>query len=457
MELTAQEAWAKILESARVRLPGHSFHTWLAPTRAIALSEDTLVVAAPSDFAAEWIEDKYGDLLVSLVHLLLGDRFKLTIEARAAGLSAQAPDAIPVADLEELRDPPPPESPGAAVPSGTVVGELNAQLTLERFVVGRSNEFAFALCQAVADAPGRQYNPLFIHGGVGLGKTHLLQAIGNHVRNKFPGLKIAYLPSEQFTNELIAAIRNRRTAHFQARYRSVDVLLIDDAHFLAGKHSTQEEFFHTFNTLYDARKQVVLVSDRAPQQIAALEERLISRFAWGVVTEIARPDLETRMAILQRKAVEQQLDLGEDVLLFVAERCRSSVRELEGALIKLLAFSSLAKQPITAELARSLVGSSLAPHRDLSADEIDQAVAQSFGFTVEELRSKSRRRQLADARAVAMYLERSLLELSYTEIGKRFGGRDHSTVIHSIQKVERQLGDDSEFRRRLDGLRARLR
>ncbi len=457
MELTAQEAWAKILESARVRLPGHSFHTWLAPTRAIALSEDTLLISAPSHFAAEWIEDKYGELLVPLVRRLLGDSFKLAIETRADGDSTQPLDAMPGAGLAEIAERERPEPSPLPTVARTVGGELNPQLTLERFVVGRSNEFAFALCQAVADAPGRHYNPLFIHGGVGLGKTHLLHAIGNHVARTCPALTVAYLTSEQFTNALIAAIRNRRTAQFQARYRSVDVLLVDDAHFLAGKHSTQEEFFHTFNALHDARKQVVLVSDRAPQQIPGLEERLISRFAWGVVTEIARPDLETRMAILQRKAEEQQLEIDEQVLLFIAERCRSSVRELEGALIKLLAFSSLSKQSITPELARSLVGSTLAPHRDLSADEIDQSVAESFGLTVDQLRSKSRQRQLAHARAVAMYLERSLLDLPYTQIGQRFGGRDHSTVIHSIQKVERQLEDDPGFRTQIDALRTRLR
>lgn len=457
MELTAQEAWAKILESARAKLPGHSFHTWLAPTRAIALSEDTLAVAAPSHFAAEWIEDKYGDLLGSLTRRLLGDNFKLAIEARDVEPAADQVDAFAVTGLKEMREDPHPRSTQAAAPAGAVIGELNAKLTFDRFVVGRSNEFTFALCQAVADAPGRQYNPLFIHGGVGLGKTHLLHAIGNYVLQEFPGLRIAYVPSEQFTNELIRAIRNRRTAQFQARYRTLDVLLVDDAHFLAGKHTTQEEFFHTFNALHDARKQVVLASDRAPQQIAGLEERLISRFAWGVVSEIARPDLETRMAILQRKASEQELEIGEEALLFVAERCRSSVRELEGALIKLLAFASLSGQEITSELACSLVGSSLGPHRDVSADEIEEAVAQTFGFTVAELQSKSRRRALAAARAAAMYLERSLLDSSYTYIGQRFGGRDHSTVIHAIQKIEQQLGEDSDLRRRVDGLRARLR
>ncbi|NIN13028.1 MAG: chromosomal replication initiator protein DnaA, partial [Gemmatimonadales bacterium] len=405
----------------------------------------------------EWIEDKYSELLCSLTRRLLGDNFKLEIEARAGGYNTKQLDVFSVAGLEELSEPPPPEPPPAPAPTGAVIGELNPQLTLDRFVVGPSNEFAFALCQAVGDAPGRHYNPMFIHGGVGLGKTHLLHAIGNYVLLKYPSLRIAYVPSEQFTNELIRAIRNRRTAQFQARYRTLDVLLVDDAHFLAGKHSTQEEFFHTFNTLHDARKQVVLVSDRAPQQIAGLEERLISRFAWGVVSEIARPCLETRMAILQRKAEEQELEIGEDVLVFIAERCRSSVRELEGALIKLLAFASLTEQAITSDLARSLVGSSLGPHRDLSAVEIDEAVAHTFGLTAADLRSKSRRRPLADARAVAMYLERTLLGSSYTQIGRRFGGRDHSTVIHSIQKVERQLDEDGELRRRVDGLRARLR
>ncbi len=264
------------------------------------------------------------------------------------------------------------------------------------------------------------------------------------------------MSAEQFTNELIDAIRRRRTAEFHARYRKVDVLLLDDAHFVGGKDSTQEELFHTFNTLHDARKQIVLASDRPPKEIPRLQERLVSRFEWGVVTEISRPDLETRVAILQRKADDEELAIPYDVLIFIAERCRSSVRELEGALIKILAYSSLTRQDITPQLASSLIGSSVRPRAAAEAEAIETAVAQAFGISVADLKSKSRQRRLTQARHIAMYLLKSILDLPYTQIGQRFGGRDHSTVIHSIQKIEKQLAQDPELRRTVYGLRERF-
>ncbi len=456
MELTAQEAWSKILESARTKLPGHSYHTWLAPTQALALSEDTLVIAAPSLFAAEWIEDKYGELLLALTRRILGKRFQLSVEARADGSQPEPLAAHAPPELQEIGSDSPAAEPPASKPVTPVIGKLNPRLTLARFVIGRSNEFAAALCQAVGDLPGRHYNPLFIHGGVGLGKTHLLHAIGNRVLERFPGTRVAYLSAEQFTNELIDAIRGRRTAEFHARYRRLDVLLLDDAHFVGGKDSTQEELFHTFNTLHDARKQIVLASDRPPKEIPRLQERLVSRFEWGVVTEISRPDLETRVAILQRKADDEELAIPYDVLIFIAERCRSSVRELEGALIKILAYSSLTRQDVTPQLASSLIGSSLRPQGAVEAAEIEAAVAQAFGVSVTDLHSKSRQRRLTEARHIAMYLLKSLLDLPYTEIGRRFGGRDHSTVIHSIQKIEKQIAENSEVRRTVERLRERF-
>jgi chromosomal replication initiator protein len=456
MELTAQEAWSKILEGARVKLPEQSFRTWLARTQAVALSADELVIAAPSDFAVEWIEGKYGELLLSLTQQLLGPGFRLSFEA-GTDLPESAPlfQPMPVVGFEEVdagggapEPPTPPPTP--------VVGQLNARYTLENFVVGSSNELAAAACQAVASAPAHAYNPLFIYGGVGLGKTHLMHAIGNAVLKRFPGSRVAYVPTERFTNELIAAIQARQTTQFHGRYRRIDVLLVDDAHFLAGKEGTQEEFFHTFNALHDAQRQIVLTSDRAPKEIPGLQERLISRFQWGLVTDIRPPDFETRMAILQSKAGQDGLEISDAVLSYIAEHCRSSVRELEGAIIKLLAYSSLTRRDITAKLATEVLRGALGPLREASPADIESAVAHAYGVTVTELQSKKRQRRVTDPRQVAMYLQKALLDLPYTRIGERFGGRDHSTVIHSIQKVEEQLARDPEFRRKVEALRGQF-
>ncbi|UCC71724.1 MAG: chromosomal replication initiator protein DnaA [Gemmatimonadota bacterium] len=453
MELTAEEAWSKILESARAKLPEQSYHTWLAPTAAIALSSDQLVVGAPSDFAVEWIEGKYGELLTSLAQTLFGPSFMVTFECRPReGGAGPAFHPMPVVGLEEL---PETTSPEVAEPR-PVVGTLNPRYTLQSFVVGSNNELAAAASLAVADAPGRAYNPLFIYGGVGLGKTHLMHGIGNAALAKFPGSRVAYVPTEQFTNELIAAIQARQTTQFHNRYRRIDVLLVDDAHFLAGKEGTQEEFFHTFNALHDAQRQIVLTSDRPPKDIPGLQERLISRFEWGLVTDIKPPDFETRVAILHSKARQDGLSIPESVLTFIAQRCQSSVRELEGAIIKLLAYSSLSRREMSQELAREVLGGALGPVREITPEGIEATVAEAFGVSIAELHSKKRQRRVTDPRQVAMYLQRLLLELPYTQIGRRFGGRDHSTVIHSIQKVEEQLAKDPEFRQRVNALRAQL-
>jgi chromosomal replication initiator protein len=452
MELTAEEAWSRILERARAKLPEQSFRTWLAATRAIGLSPGLLVVAAPSDFAVEWIGDKYGDLLTAIARDVFGAAFELSFEARPAGTQA-APlfDSVPGSGLEEITAP-----AGDAAVGTPAIGRLHPRYTLESFVVGSNSELSAAACQAVAAAPGRAYNPLFIYGGVGLGKTHLMQGIGHAVLRKSPTSRIAYVPTEQFMNELIGAIRARRTAEFRNRYRRIDVLLVDDVHFLAGKEGTQEEFFHTFNALYDAQNQIVLTSDRPPKEIPALQERLVSRFEWGLVTDIRPPDFETRLAILEAKAARDGLSIAHDVLRLIAERCRSSVRELEGALIKLLAYSSLTRRELNLALAADVLGGAAGSVPHLTPDRIEATVARALGVTPAELRSKARQRRLATPRQLAMYLERRLLDLAYTEIGARFGGRDHSTVIHSIQRVEQQLEADPDFRARLETIRREL-
>jgi chromosomal replication initiator protein len=302
------------------------------------------------------------------------------------------------------------------------------------------------------------YNPLFIYGGVGLGKTHLMHAIGHAILSRDPGRRVAYISSERFTNDLIASIQEGRMADFRRRYREIDLLLIDDVHFLGEKERTQEEFFHTFNALHDAQRQIVMTSDRPPKEIPGLEERLVSRFEWGLVTDIKPPDLETRVAILRKKADEDQIALGDEVLEFIARNCRSNVRELEGAIIKLLAYSSLTRREITIELAREALGGVLvgADSPEITPALVKERVAQSWAVPVEALASKKRTKEVTVPRQVAMYLIRELLNMPLVEIGRQFGGRDHSTVIHSIQKVEEDLGRDDGFHARIQQLRTGL-
>jgi chromosomal replication initiator protein len=339
-------------------------------------------------------------------------------------------------------------------PSG---GNLNPRYTFDRYVVGNNSQLAHAACQRVADAPAGAYNPLFIYGDTGLGKTHLMHAIGHAIQQRWPDRSVAYIPSEQFTNEMIAAIQGGRTPQFRQRYRQIDVLLVDDVHFLGNKEGTQEEFFHTFNSLYDAQRQIVITSDRPPQEIPGLQERLVSRFEWGLVSDIKPPDFETRVAILQKKADEDQLVIDEDVITYIARNRKTSVRQLEGAVIKLLAYSSLTRREINLDLAREALGPGIEenepPGNLLTAEEIRSRTAEFWGTTVDALISKRRTKTLTVPRQVAMYLIKTILDLPYTEIGYLFGGRDHSTVIHSVNKVEAEMASDADFRSRVLRLR----
>ena len=457
MELTAPEAWSRILDRAREQLPEQTYRTWFARTRAVALSQDLLVIEAGSEFATEWIEDKYGRLLGDISQAVFGRRFTISFQHHAdsrpprPGMSEPAQAAADAgAGAAEARS--------TVGVSGPIVGSpLNERYVFERFVVGSNNQLAAAACRAVAEAPAKMYNPLFIYGGVGLGKTHLMHAIGHVVRGRSPEKRVAYVTSERFTNDLIGSIQEGRMAEFRRRYREIDLLLIDDVQFLGEKERTQEEFFHTFNSLYDAQRQIVVTSDRPPKEIPGLEERLVSRFEWGLVTDIRPPDLETRVAILRKKADDDDIVIHDDVLEFIARYCRSSVRELEGAIIKLLAYSSLTHREVTTDLAREALAGQLADAASLSQrtpEMIRQRVAEEFRVTVEGLTSKRRTKDLTVPRQVAMYLMRELLDLPLVEIGKQFGGRDHSTVIHSIQKVEQDMGEDEGFRQKVGRLRA---
>ncbi|HET9440241.1 MAG TPA: chromosomal replication initiator protein DnaA, partial [Longimicrobiales bacterium] len=366
------------------------------------------------------------------------------------------PDSGPAAP--PVPTPAPVQGATMAQPVSTVGAPLNERYVFERFVVGTNNQLAAAATRAVAEAPARMYNPLFIYGGVGLGKTHLMHAIGHAILARDPSRRVAYISSERFTNDLIASIQEGRMAEFRRRYREIDLLLIDDVHFLGEKERTQEEFFHTFNALHDAQRQIVMTSDRPPKEIPGLEERLVSRFEWGLVTDIKPPDFETRVAILRKKADEDQIALADEVLEFIARNCRSNVRELEGAVIKLLAYSSLTRREVTIDLAREALGGVLgggeAP--EITPGLIKERVAQLFSVTVEALSSKKRTKDVTIPRQVAMYLIRELLDLPLVEIGRLFGGRDHSTVIHSIQKVEEDLATNDGFHARVQALRAEL-
>jgi chromosomal replication initiator protein len=449
MELTASEAWSRILESARAKLPEPTYRIWLAETEPLALSQDLLAVGAGSEFAAEWIEDKYGRMLADVAEAVLGRRLTISFQHHAATRPerAAAPSLSPASPTARAE-------PAFAAQPPRLGAPLNERYTFDRFVVGSNNQLATAASRAVAEAPARVYNPLFLYGGVGLGKTHLMHAIGHVLSARDPSRRVAYVSSEWFTNDLIASIQDGRMSDFRRRYREIDLLLIDDVHFLGEKERTQEEFFHTFNALYEAQRQIVLTSDRPPKEIPGLEERLVSRFEWGLVADIRSPDLETRVAILRKKAEEGEIAIADEVLEYIARNCRSNVRELEGAVIKLLAYSSLTQRDITSELAREALGGVLAPEGERTPEAIRKRVAESFGIPVEMLVSRRRTKEVTVPRQVAMYLMRELLDLPLTQIGNHFGGRDHSTVIHSVNKVEQDLEADPAMRERIEILRS---
>jgi len=459
MELTAAEAWAAVTSAAREVLPEQTFRTWLASTEAVALSDDTLVVAAPTRFAVEWIEDKYADLLRDLARRELGRPIEIHLEHGGSGERLVFPEIdVGGGAAAGPRDREPLPSAARQGPDEAVrTAGLNPRYTFDRFVVGANSQLAAAACRGVADAPAQVYNPLFIYGDTGLGKTHLMHAVGHAILTANARARVAYVPSEQFTNEMIGAIQSGRTPEFRQRYRQIDVLLVDDVHFLGNKEGTQEEFFHTFNSLYDAHKQIVITSDRPPQEIPGLQERLVSRFEWGLVTDIKPPDFETRVAILQKKAAEDRLVIEDAVIEFIARNRRTSVRQLEGAVIKLLAYSSLTRREITVDLAREALGPRVEEEGPrVTAEEIREKTAVAWDVTVENLVSKRRNRPITEPRQVAMYLIKTMLDLPYTEIGSLFGGRDHSTVIHSVNKVEAEMASDPGFRARIEALRERL-
>lgn len=444
MNQAAKALWAQAQDKLKERLGTQTFDTWLKPVTALSVGEDAITLRVPNQFSSEWLGQHYMSAISEAILQAANHPLKVVLVAPPQDNSA--------ARLLERRSVAQDQVPGSVQLSAADESGLRERYKFENFVIGKSNEFAYATAYATAQAPGKLYNPLFIYGGVGLGKTHLMQAIGHFVKFKRLKAKIYYTPAESFMNEMVHAIQNRRTLDFKNKYRSLDVLLIDDIQFLSEKTQTQEEIFHTFNSLYDARKQIVLTSDRPPKEISHLEERLVSRFQSGLVADIQPPDLETRAAILKKKAAQEGFSVPNDVVYFIAESVTSNIRDLEGSLIRVAAFGSVSDREMTVELAREVLKNLIGGNgkRPATIDSIQKAVAGFFSLPEESLRSKKRTKELVLPRQIAMYLCRELTGASLNDIGGRFGGKDHSTVIHAIAKIKQLATHDQEIGHQLE-------
>jgi len=431
--------WDQVLSRIETKVNRHSFYTWFKPTSFVADREGGIRVRVPNALFRDWLTKHYAAVI---------DEALSEVERPGAPVSFVTDD-MPEPIVANVPQPAPEADENV---EGADLGILGPRYSFDTFIVGPSNQFAHAACRAVAEAPSRSYNPLFIYGGVGLGKTHLMHAIGQYVVQHGANLRLTSISSERFLNDLINALRFERMHEFKRRYRELDVLLMDDVQFIAGKDSTQEEFFHTFNALHDAQKQIVLTSDALPKEIPTLEERLRSRFEWGLIADIQPPDLEMKVAIIRKKAAAEKVEVPNDVAMFIAGTVKSNIRELEGRLNRVLAFSSLTGKPLSVELARETLRDIVGTEEHKAApSEILKTVASHYGLRVSDMKAKSNAKPVAFPRQVAMYLCRKLTELSYPEIGRLFNDKHHSTVMHSVEKIERMIEDDADFRRVIDG------
>jgi chromosomal replication initiator protein len=437
--LSPMNLWNKVLDRLEQTVDRTEYEHWFAATRFLSQRGDTIEVSVPSQRYVEEIRDRFGPQIRGILDDISLDRINLLLVADAE-LSAGG-DAVP-------------PSPTAELPPYT----FNPRYRFDTFVVGKSNELAFAAAKSIAENPSGSFNPFFIYGGAGLGKTHLIQAVAQQIRDTTRGAKVVYMSADSFVTELITSIRYDKMQQFRDRYRKVDALLLDDIQFLAGKERTQEEFFHTFNALYEAQKQIVFTSDAPPKDIPTLEERLRSRFEWGLIADIQPPDLETKVAILRKKAEERKVDLPHEVALFIAERVRSNIRELEGHLNRVTAFASLTGNRITIEVAKEALKDLLAKdNKPITPADILKVVAAHYGIKVSDLKSKSNARPIAYPRQVAMYMCKELTDLSYPEIGKLFNNKHHSTVMYSVEKIDQLIQDDQQVARTIEMLTKQFR
>lgn len=445
LSVDVDEIWQKALDIMEKQVSKPSFETWLKSAKPFQFNNYNLVIEVPNDFAKDWLESRYYDLIKdSLEEVINHD----------VGITFVLPNSMEPSNPQNYVN-------NNILPQQKLAQEeviptfLNPKYTFDTFVVGNSNRFAHAASLAVAESPAKSYNPLFIYGGVGLGKTHLMQAIGHFVIDNNSSTTVVYVSSEKFTNELINSIRDDKTVEFRNKYRNMDILLIDDIQFLAGKERTQEEFFHTFNDLYEANKQIIISSDRPPKEIPTLEDRLRSRFEWGLITDIQPPDFETRIAILRKKAKIENLQVPNDVISYIADHIQSNIRELEGALVRVMAYSSLNHSPITTELASEALKDILPAQKPkpISIDLIQKIVAEYYNLRIDDFKTKKRTRSVAFPRQIAMYLSRELTDNSLPKIGDEFGGRDHTTVMHAHEKITTDLEKDTALQLTLQELK----
>jgi chromosomal replication initiator protein len=445
------DLWQQVLSVIQTKLSKPSFDTWLKSTKASVFTETQLIVCAPTNFAREWLESRYKKMIAKTVLDYLGRevevQFVLQDTEAPPAKAAQSPAVTQPVKQSPIQE------------DGSIYNTLNPKYTFDTFVIGSGNRFAHAASLAVAEAPAKTYNPLFLYGGVGLGKTHLMHAIGNYVLEHNPDARVLYISSEKFTNEFINAVRDNRGEDFRNKYRKIDVLLIDDIQFLAGKEGTQEEFFHTFNALHEERKQIIISSDRLPKEIPTLEDRLRSRFEWGLNTDIQPPDLETRIAILRKKAKAENLDIPNEAMIYIANQIDTNIRELEGALIRVVAYSSLINQDITTHLAAEALKDIIPSSRPkiITIHDIQQRVGEFYNLKLDDFKARKRTKAVAFPRQVAMYLSRELTDYSLPKIGEAFGGRDHTTVIHAHEKIASALQQDQDLYKILQSITEKIK
>lgn len=439
-----EELWAATLSNIEQKISKPSFDTWLKNTKARVISDDWIIIDVPNEFARDWLEGHYTNLIANILYELTGAE----LHVKFVTPNMEVPDLIQKEEKEETE----------ITQEENFSTMLNPKYTFETFVIGAGNRFAHAASLAVAEAPAKAYNPLFIYGGVGLGKTHLMHAIGHYVQETNPEANVLYLTSEKFTNEFIHAIMENKATDFRSIYRNVDVLLIDDIQFLAGKEQTQEEFFHTFNALHEDNKQIIISSDRPPKEIPTLEDRLRSRFEWGLITDITPPDLETRIAILSKKAKAEGLEIPNEVMLYIANQIDTNIRELEGALTRVIAYSTLVNADVDTPLAVEAL-KDIIPNRQpkkITVQAIQNLIGEEYDLRLEDFAARKRTHSIAFPRQIAMYLSRRLTGLSLPKIGEEFGGRDHTTVMHAFNKIEELIDTDQEFKATIDRLVEKL-